>query len=104
MTIEGDLPDDVGKILEYLAMTATAHGNRLQPAEVDKLISDMAQRPHRWAIPRLAAGAVRARCAELGMTGDDTDRIVDLVVKVQTGEPLGPTVANDGFLFRFPIT
>jgi hypothetical protein len=66
-----ELPEDVVKLLGYVASTANSCGNRIQSAEADKLKADMMRLPHRWAIPRVAVNAVRTTCDELGMTPDD---------------------------------
>ena len=100
---DAELPEDVIKIIRYLARTATAHDNTVQASQIDKLAADMTHRPDRWAIPRVTVSAVREKCTELGVTADDIGAIVDLLVKAQTGDRLIPDGPHRDFEFSYPI-
>jgi hypothetical protein len=53
--------------------------------------------------PRVAVGAMRTKCDELGMTAAHTLIIVDLVSRAQSGRRWVPKRFYRSFEFSFPV-
>ena len=77
------LPEDVDSILKYVATMAAGYSSGLKWDEEDKLKADMMNRPGRWV--SVTVEQVRARCLELGMSGEDVDTIAGYLQRRKEG-------------------
>lgn len=97
-----ELPDDVAKIIEFLAMMAKGYDNRLKWNEEARLKADLMHSKRRWRPDRVSVAAVREKCVSEGMTSEDTTLIVDLIQKAQAGRRLVPQRTYRDFTFPQP--
>ena len=82
------LPDDIVKILDFLAAMARGYDNHLKWNEEARLKADLMHNRRYWC--GFPVSAVRAKCVELGMRGEDASLIADLVERAQAGRRLVP--------------
>ena len=82
------LPDDIVKILDFLAAMARGYDNHLKWNEEAMLKSDLMRNRRYWV--GFPTSAVRVKCVELGMREEDVSLIVDLVGRAQQGRRLVP--------------
>ena len=97
------LPEDINRIVDYLAGVAEGYGGELKSDEVAKLKSDMMQMRGRWNVHRVSARALSAKCRAAGLSGEDTAVVIDLLRRVQAGGYLVPQSSYRGFRFPFPL-
>lgn len=86
--MEEQLPPDIVDILEGLAIMAKGYDNYLKWNEEAMLKADLMNNRRYWK--GFPAKAVRDKCLELGMRGEDADRIFDYVSRAQAGRRLIP--------------
>jgi hypothetical protein len=98
-----ELPDDINKIVDYLALEAMGYGGRMKSDEVSKLKSDMMQMRGRWNIHRVSSQALSNKCRAAGLSDEDTALVIDLLRRVQMGGYLVPASSYRGFQFPFPL-
>lgn len=96
-----DIPPGVDQILGYLAGMARGYANHLKWNEVAKLKSDLMLVPERWR--DIPTDAIRRRCLQLGMRGEDAAQIAELVERRQLGGRLVPRRTYRGFKFKQPV-
>jgi hypothetical protein len=101
--VSAELPDDVSRILDYLAMSAKGYSGKMKWTEVAKLKADMNNARGRWRIGRVSPEAVRSKCLDAGLSTADTDVVVEMLAKVQKGLRLGPSMELSQFPVRTPI-
>mgnify|MGYP001213549964 CR=1 FL=1 len=81
-----ELPQDIVRILKYLADAAAGYGNNLKWNEEAKLKADLMSNRRYWiGFPALA---VRDKCTQFGMTHADAALVADLVQRAQAGRRL----------------
>ena len=80
-----DLPDDVAEII---GAWAAGYDTGLEWNEEAKLKADMMNVPRRWA--SASPAALRTKCLDVGLTVEESDRIVDRLKRRQSGRRLVP--------------
>lgn len=92
-----ELSDDVEKILRSVADWAAGYGNHLKWNEIEKLKADMMNRSDRWvsADPQ----QVKKVCLEMGMRGEDAEKVTDLLQRRKEGHRLVPKATYRNFVF-----
>src|SRR5271163_740295 len=98
------LPEDINRIVDYLAGAAKGYGGKMQSDEVAKLKSDMMQMRGRWNVHRVSGAALRTKCRAAGLLEEDAALVIDLLRKVQAGGHLVPQSSYRGFQFPFSLS
>jgi len=98
------LPEDINKIVDYLALEAKGYAGKVMANEVAKLKSDMMQMRGRWNVHRVSGRALRMKCRAAGLSDEDTAVVIDLLRRVQAGGHLVPQSSYRGFRFPFPLS
>jgi hypothetical protein len=99
----GNLPDDVNKIIKYLAMSAQGYGGKLKWNEVHKFKGDLMNAGGRWRVDRVPIDAFREKCIDVGLSAADADDLVDMLTKAQAGRRLVPKWGYSDFKFAHPF-
>ena len=97
MIEQQELPEDIERILEYIAEMAQGYDNNLKWNEIAKLKSDMMRRMDSWRL--VTPAQVKDKCLNLGMTESDTVEIVDMLKKRLQGRKLVPHRSYRDFEF-----
>jgi hypothetical protein len=98
-----ELPRDIKQIIDYLWDHARIQRGELPPYEKDKLKGNLMAEPGRWRSGRVSVAAFRSRCLDVGFSTGDTDLMVDLLRKAQSGRRMRPSSRfYRGFKFSFP--
>lgn len=92
------VPEDIQRILEYLAAMAKGYGNSMKWDEEAKLKSDLMRNWQYWK--PVSVEAIRIRCGELGMSLKDIRTITDMIQKRRDGRKLVPDAAYKDFEFK----
>lgn len=92
------MPDDIEKILEYIATMARSYGNHMKWNEKAQLKSDMMRRMDRWRL--VTTEQIREKCLSLGMRGEDVDAICDMHSRRLQGRRLVPQSSYKDFEFN----
>lgn len=92
------LPNNIDRILEYVASMAAGYSSGLKWDEEDKLRADMMNRPERWW--DVTVEQVRAKCRALGMRPDDVDTIADFVQRRKEGRRFNVRSSYRDFQFN----
>lgn len=95
---DSPLPNDIDRILEYVAQMAAGYSGGLKWNEEDKLKADMMNRPERWA--SVTVEQVRAKCKELGMSPNDVDTIAGFLQRRKEGRYFRVTSSYRNFHFK----
>jgi hypothetical protein len=98
------LPEDINKIVDYLAGSAKGYGGKMKWSEVAKLKSDMMQMRGRWNVHRVSGWALSKKCRGAGLSHEDTALVIDLLRRIQAGGHLVPESSYRGFQFPFPLS
>lgn len=98
MEIGEPLPDEVERILEYIAAMAAGYSTGLKWNEEDKLKADMMNRPECWA--PVAVEQVRVKCRQLGMSPKDSDTIAGFLQRCKEGPRFNVRDTYRDFKFR----
>lgn len=77
------IPKDIATILAGLAAWAAGYDSGLKWNEIEKLKSDLMEKPDRWI--RVTPDQVRRECRRLGMRPKDADTVAELVTRRQQG-------------------
>jgi hypothetical protein len=96
------LPDDVNKIVEYLAMSAQGYGGKLKWDEVHKFKGDLMNARGRWRSDRVPIASFREKCIAAGLSTADADELVDMSTRAQAGRRLVPKWGYARFKFLHP--
>ena len=96
------LPQDIDRILGYIARMAKGYGNKLKWNEIAKLKSDMMKNMDRWQL--VTPSQVRDRCLEFDMTGKDTAEIVEMLEKRLERRVLIPKQGYRDFEFNHELS
>jgi hypothetical protein len=92
------MPEDIERILKYIANSAQGYGNQLKWNEIAMLKSDMMKHMVRWQL--VTPVQVKDRCLELGMNEEDTAAIVSMLKRRLEGRRLVPSKGYRGFEFE----
>ena len=98
-----NLPTDVDEIMDFLGQQAEMSGY-FKWNEEHKLKGDMRNMAHRWAPSRVPAEALRSKCLAVGLSDEDTAKVLDLLGKVQSGRRLIPRPEYRDFRFKQELT
>jgi hypothetical protein len=96
------LPGDVDDIIKLTGMWVKMSGGFFAWQEQSKIKADMMNERSRWNRSRVTADALRDRCLAVGLTAEDTAKIVDWLEKTQAGKRLVPERAYRDFRFKPP--
>lgn len=92
------MPEDIERILEYIALMTKGYDNHLKWNEEAKLKSDMMRRMDRWR--KVTTNDIRMKCDELGMCAEDVETICDMHARRLQGQRLVPQHSYKGFEFK----
>ncbi|GAA2338549.1 hypothetical protein OKJ48_04745 [Streptomyces kunmingensis] len=84
-----DLPADVEAFMDFIGVNIKASGG-LVWNERDRLKSDMMLVRQRWSPSRVSKEALRTKCEAVGMSDQETAKVVDWLQKTQSGRRLVP--------------
>jgi hypothetical protein len=83
--VSAELPDDVNKIIKYLADSAAIYGGKVKWNEFHKLKGDLMNARGRWHPERVSVAAFKEHCLAAGLSAADTDDLVDMLTRAQAG-------------------
>lgn len=92
------VPEDIERILSYLADMAAGYSTGLKWNEEAKLKADLMNNPVRWR--NVSAHAVSQRLLSFGMSPEDTRTLTDFVRRAQAGKRLIPHQTYRDFKFN----
>lgn len=97
--IMSQLERSVVRIIAYIGQMAAGYGGHVKWNEIAKFKADMMNVRRRWM--DVDVEAVSAECRAVGLTSDDTAKIVEMLKKVQAGRKLAPQGTYRAFRFPF---
>ena len=92
------MPEDIQRILRYVADYAKGYDNHMKWDEKAKLKSDMMLRMDRWRL--VTTKGVEEECRALGMREEDVRTIRDMHAKRMQGRRLVPARSYRDFEFN----
>jgi hypothetical protein len=101
--VSAELPEDVNKIIKYLADSATIYGGKVKWNEVHKFKGDLMNARRRWRPDRVPIGSFREECLAAGLSAADTDVMVEMLTRAQNGRRLVPKWGHQKFQFTLPF-
>lgn len=87
-TFEGQIPEEQDKILRLLAAHAAGYNNVLQWREVERFKADLMNYRSAWV--QIDPELVLRRCAQLGMSAEDSTVVSDMVKQLREGHRFRP--------------
>lgn len=96
-----DIPEDIERILSYIAQYAKGYNNHLKWNEVAKLKSDMMINMNRWRL--VSSQQIARHLTELGMRDEDVAEVADIHARRMQGRRVVPQGSYKGFQFRHDL-
>lgn len=95
-SLKNRVPQEQDEILELMASMAAGYGNHLQRIEIERFKAELNNYRMEWM--RLDPKIIWLRCAELGMSLEDADKVSRMVRDLQRGHVYRPKPAyKDGW-------
>ena len=88
LSVKDEIPDALDHILGYLSRCAAGYDNKLQWREEERFKADLMNRQADWkqVVPETAL----LRCAELGMSAEDSENISSMIGQLKAGHKFRP--------------
>lgn len=87
-SVKDEIPEALDRILVFLAQCAAGYDNRLQWREEERFKADLMNHQAGWR--QLDPKTVLLRCAELGMSAEDSKEISSMIGQLKAGHKFRP--------------
>ncbi len=87
-SVKDGIPDTLDRILCYLAQWAAGYDNRLQWREEERFKADLMNHQADWK--QINPETALLRCAELGMSAEDSEKISSMIGQLKAGHRFRP--------------
>ncbi|WP_050341444.1 hypothetical protein [Olsenella sp. oral taxon 807] len=87
-SVKDKLPEALDRILGYLAQWTAGYDNRLQWREEERFKADLMNHQADWK--RVDPETALLRCAELGMSAEDSEKISSMIGQLKAGHKFRP--------------
>ncbi len=87
-SMKDEIPEALDHILGFLAQCAAGYNNRLQWREEERFKADLMNHQADWR--QVDSETVLLRCAELGMSAEDSKRISSMIRQLKAGHKFRP--------------